>query len=479
MNNSWGFNDPDVLGAYTPVSQAYDAFVRDAQPAVPGNQELVEIKSAGNNGNGSQTVSAPGTGKNLITVGATENVRAFGGADRSLVGDAAADNITERVGFSGRGPTDDGRLKPDLMAPGTHVASTRSQASGFNNNGISGTNASGDPFNSFYTASSGTSHSAPAVAGAAALIRQFFSSLGTGAFTPSPAMTKALLVNNARDLGIDYYAQGFGLVNLDATLATAGRSFSDQTQRLDDSGEAATRTLTVPDAGAAVTVTLAWTDPPGPTGGDAWVNDLDLEVQAGEQLYYGNGAPDPRNNVEKVVIPPGVSGPITVRVRAVNIAGDGVPGIGDATDQDFALVSANAVGPPPPAPPPAPPPVAEAVAPAPVVPPPPARPAAPPRLSTLSVRPSRFTRARGTTIRFTLDRPGRVVVRFEQRVRGRYRVRGQVERDGRAGANSLRFNGRVGRRTLPVGSYRVVVYGTSGGLTGPRVRRSFRITAPF
>ena len=83
VEQPWGFNDPDVLGAYTPVSQAYDAFVRDAQPAVPGNQELVEIKSAGNNGNASQTVSAPGTGKNLITVGATENVRAFGGADRS------------------------------------------------------------------------------------------------------------------------------------------------------------------------------------------------------------------------------------------------------------------------------------------------------------------------------------------------------------------------------------------------------------
>jgi subtilisin family serine protease len=565
-NNSWGFNDPNLAGAYTAVSQAYDAFVRDAQPAVPGNQEMVEIKSAGNAGNsGNQTISPPGTAKNLITVGATENVRAFGGPDRSGIQDSAADNITERIGFSGKGPTDDGRLKPDVMAPGTHVASTRSQASGYLNNGISGTDASANPFNAFYTASSGTSHSAPAVSGAAALIRFYFSTRAAGAFTPSPAMTKALLVSGARDQLIEgsapNNAQGYGFVNLNETLSDAGRYFSDQAQRLDNSGEVATRTLTIPDTGAPAKITLAWTDPPGPTTGNAWVNDLDLEVEAGGQLYRGNniagsatvagGSPDVRNNIEKVILPPGLPSPITVRVRATNIAGDGVPGAGDGTDQDFALATANVSAPPvvlapaslpggvvggayaqdirasgggagapygfavtAGAPPaglslsedgtlagtPTAPGTSSFVVSATdaggqagtrayslTVPTPPPPPGAP-RVSGLKVGRS--------AISFTLDRAGRVVLRFERKLGGRrvggrcvaptrgnrgrgsctrYRSRGQIVHTGRAGVNRVRFSGRVSGRSLPAGSYRLTAFGQLGDATTRVIRRSFRI----
>ena len=53
------------------------------------------------------------------------------------------------------------------------------------------------------------------------------------------------------------------------------------------------------------------------------------------------GVADTRNNVESVFIPAGVSGSFTVTVRATNIAGDGVPGNADTTDQDFALVIYN------------------------------------------------------------------------------------------------------------------------------------------
>src|SRR6202008_898051 len=82
------------------------------------------------------------------------------------------------------------------------------------------------------------------------------------------------------------------------------------------------------------------------------VNNLNLVVTINGQTFLGNvfsgansttgGAADPRNNVESVFLPSGTSGNFTVTVRATNIAGDGVPGNADTTDQDFALVVYNA-----------------------------------------------------------------------------------------------------------------------------------------
>ena len=86
-------------------------------------------------------------------------------------------------------------------------------------------------------------------------------------------------------------------------------------------------------------VTLAWTDAPGPTSGNAFVNNLDLEVTVGGNTYKGNvfsgafsatgGIADTRNNVESVFIPAGVTGSFVIKVKATNIAGDGVPGNAD------------------------------------------------------------------------------------------------------------------------------------------------------
>ena len=127
--NSWGSSS----NAYTVASQAYDALVRDAQPTgstfpVAGNQEYVIVFAAGNDGAGANTVGEPSTGKNVITVGASENVQAFGGADGCGVGDTGADSANDIIGFSSRGPTSDGRKKPDLVAPGTHVSGGVAQA---------------------------------------------------------------------------------------------------------------------------------------------------------------------------------------------------------------------------------------------------------------------------------------------------------------------------------------------------------------
>lgn len=99
-------------------------------------------------------------------------------------------------------------------------------------------------------------------------------------------------------------------------------------------------------------VTLGWSDAPGPITGAPWVNNLDLEVTVGGTTYKGNvfsgarsvagGTADGKNNVESVFLPAGASGTFTVTVRATNIAGDGVPGNADTTDQDFAVVISNA-----------------------------------------------------------------------------------------------------------------------------------------
>src|SRR5262249_39258710 len=103
--------------------------------------------------------------------------------------------------------------------------------------------------------------------------------------------------------------------------------------------------------GSPFRVMLAWTDAPGVSAFAPWVNDLNLEVTINGQVYRGNnfagqvsqpgGNPETMNNVEGVWLPAGTAGSFLIRVRAVTIAGDGVPGNSDPTDQDFALVVYN------------------------------------------------------------------------------------------------------------------------------------------
>ena len=118
-----------------------------------------------------------------------------------------------------------------------------------------------------------------------------------------------------------------------------------------DTGQQRIFTGTVVDNSKAFRVTLAWSDAPGPTSGNAYVNNLDLEVTVGGNLYKGNvfsgansatgGSADVRNNVESVYLPAGVTGPFVIKVKATNIAGDGLPDNADTTDQDFVLLASN------------------------------------------------------------------------------------------------------------------------------------------
>ena len=129
--NSWG---TPGSGSYDVQAQTYDALVRDAQPAgstygTNGNQAMTIIFAVGNSGV-SNSISTPASAKNVISVGASENVRALSPADGGNDPDGSdgcgyvdidADNANDMATYSSRGPCSDGRMKPDLVAPGTHV----------------------------------------------------------------------------------------------------------------------------------------------------------------------------------------------------------------------------------------------------------------------------------------------------------------------------------------------------------------------
>ncbi|HQL78410.1 MAG TPA: S8 family serine peptidase, partial [Verrucomicrobiota bacterium] len=386
--NSWGSRS---YGAYTSDSQAYDALVRDAQPSgspfpAAGNQEMVIVFSAGNDGSSANSIGAPGTGKNIISVGASENAHSHStanggnnstGNDGCDIPDTGADNANDIIYFSSRGPCDDGRVKPDIVGPGTHVTGGVGQQVGYGSTGtalacfeatgvcgLPGSGTVGSPNNffplgqQFYSTSSGTSHSCPALGGGAALLRQYFINQTWPA--PSPAMTKAWLMNAGRYM-TGLYAndtlpsnnQGMGLLNLGAAFDGVLRIHRDQLEedRFTASGQVRAFDGLITDPTKPFRVTLAWTDAPGSTLGSAYNNNLNLTVTVGGQTYRGNffsgavsvagGTNDPRNNVESVFLPAGLTGEYIITVSAANINSDGVPGNADALDQDFALVVYN------------------------------------------------------------------------------------------------------------------------------------------
>lgn len=382
--NSWG---SAVKGLYNAEAQLYDFLVRDAQQPgssfpVAGNQEYAILFAAGNSGSTAQTVYSSGTAKNVITVGASENVHPFGANDGCGISDTIANSLNDVASFSSRGPTIDNRKKPEIMAPGTHitggveqqtlvapVSGTGDDASCFTGAGICGLGAYPNKFfpsggQQWYTAGSGTSQAAPAAAGGAALIRQHF--LNQGLSAPSPAMTKVVLMSSAAYMNgagandaLWSNNQGMGLMNLDTafdSIASASKIIRDQAgaDKFTATNQSRVFNGTIAAGANPTRITLAWTDAPGSTAGNAYVNNLDLEITINGQLYRGNvfagansvsgGTADARNNAESIFFPAGTfaSGTaFSIRVKATNIAGNGVPNDADPLDQDFALLASN------------------------------------------------------------------------------------------------------------------------------------------
>ena len=353
-SDSWGSTGD---GSYDVSSQNYDTWTRDSQPTVSGNQQVLYVFAAGNDGSGASTIGPPGSGKNIISVGAAENYNMFG-TDGCSVTDSGADNANDIIDFSSRGPCTDGRKKPDIVAPGTHVQGAASFATNYNGDGVCDKYQPTGQTN--YAASSGTSHSTPAVAGGSALVYQYFINQGWST-SPSPAMVKAYLMNAARYMnGVDTgdtlpsNNQGMGCMNLGTAFDGMARILRDQSTNdlFTASGQFRKFYGMVSDTNKPLRITLGWTDAPGSTTGNAYNNDLNLLVTVGGVAYKGNvfsgaystsgGTADAKNNVESVFLPAGATGLVQITVSGYNINSDGVPNYGGALDQDFALVVANA-----------------------------------------------------------------------------------------------------------------------------------------
>src|SRR5437867_7161760 len=176
-SNSWG---DDVQGRYNLSAAEFDGLVRDADAGRPGDQPYILEFSAGNAGPGAQTIDSPAVGKNVIATGASENNR-----PDFLIYSDGPDTLAD---FSSRGPCEDGRIKPDVVAPGTWIASLQSASATDENAWL--------PIDNYYQYQGGTSQSGPHASGAAAVFVQYYRETH-GHATPSPALVKAALINSA------------------------------------------------------------------------------------------------------------------------------------------------------------------------------------------------------------------------------------------------------------------------------------------
>jgi hypothetical protein len=192
---------------------------------------------------GYDTIPHEQNAKNILVVGAVGS--ALSNGVRSV-------GAAEMTSFSGWGPTDDGRIKPDVVADGVSVLTT------------------GDGGDSMYIFDGGTSIAAPGASGVAALLIESYSRLFPGAWMRSSTL-KGLILHTADDLGRPGpdYTFGWGLIDAQAAAEQIRVHAQDRTRC--DIREAVLTTdasenefFYVPDGTNAIRATLCWTDPPGP-----------------------------------------------------------------------------------------------------------------------------------------------------------------------------------------------------------------------
>jgi hypothetical protein len=334
-SNSWG----DRQGRLSaPPTANYPQSAYDVDAFIWSHPDMLVVFNTGNLGARSATpassLSAPGSAKNTLQIGGTRT------------GDRDDDALATFTLF---GPTRDGRIKPDLVAPARVISGRRSVGA--------------ETSTCEAAWQSGTSFAAPTAASAAALVRQYYTDgfypSGTpnsaNRFTPSAALLKATLIASARAvpwrgdvitngkvaaLPVPSKEQGWGFPVLDDALF-----FPGDTRRLQvidvplerglSAGASSTIRVNV-KAGTPFKAVLVWTDPPGHVASTSdttpqLVNDLDLQVTTSSVSRLGNNgsAPDRLNNVEVVTLD-GVSGTVNISVSANRL--------GFGTRQSYALV---------------------------------------------------------------------------------------------------------------------------------------------
>ena len=306
--NSWGSSSSNDWGKYTSSSEDVDDRTRYYDQYYSGREGLSVLFAAGNDGPDSGTVGSPGTAKNTITVGNSQN--RYQGAPNSI------------MDGSSRGPVDDGRIKPDIVAPGGYVRSCRAQEA----TDIGGATWS----NTWYLEYTGTSMATPNAAGTAALIREYITEISQRP-EPQGALVKALMILGARDVGtrdIPNMDEGWGRIDLKSTLApNNGRGiWVDDRSVLSSSGNSKSYNFNITSPGQPFKAVLAWSDERGSRFSNTQlVNNLNLLITTPSGVEYkGNefsqgrsiqgGTYDTLNNVEVVLIDSAEAGTWTVKV---------------------------------------------------------------------------------------------------------------------------------------------------------------------
>lgn len=348
-NNSWGSS---TRSRYTINAIEVDDFVAQ-------HRDMLLVFSAGNDGNALQpqnvpvgfsdffSIGSPGSAKNILTVGASRSTRNAGGystftyghiwpdhfPDPPLANDTVSGNVNELAGFSSRGPCDDSRIKPDVVAPGTDIVSVKSSLASLSNYwGVM-------PGNDKYAIMGGTSMSAPLVAGCAAVVREYY--VKKYQHQPSAALLKATLINGCKKLtgpgcvvkfpDLPNFNQGFGMIDMSRTIPGEPASFFLQfndnyvnpAEHFGSTGRRIRIDINLP-SDTWMRICLAYTDIPG----RALQNNLNLmlDYNPDHTKWTGNEKapallkmPDPTNNIETIIIEQAKAGKYTMQITATNI----------------------------------------------------------------------------------------------------------------------------------------------------------------
>lgn len=302
ISNSWGHQS----------TRAYDYSCADVDQIMWDRPDYLVLFSGGNIDKGQYT-GAPANAKNVLAVGACKN----------------GDSANFFYAGSSEGPSLDGRIRPDIVAPGYNV--------------ISASKSSSDA----EIPASGTSMSCPIAAGNAVLIRQYFTdgwypsgTPSTDGFNPSAALIKAMMINSVET---DYFADneevpskkvGWGRPKLDNVLYFPGDNRKLALVDFDEGLETGYQflgTVKVEGSDESLRFTLSWTDYPAEQfASPALVNDLNLEVASpSDKIYRGNnfddnvslegGEFDTKNPTENVFVASPDTGEWEIRIKANNI----------------------------------------------------------------------------------------------------------------------------------------------------------------
>lgn len=308
------FNNYGMVISSTSYSQGCNVYSADTEfgdDLLNQNTQLQAVFSGGNNGSGDCSYGA-GAGWGNITGGYKQgkNVIACGNLDALEVLDPS----------SSRGPSADGRIKPDICSNGRDQETTDE--------------------NNTYQVGGGTSAASPGIAGIFAQLYQAYKALNGTTVAPAP-LIKASLLNAAEDIGNagPDFTYGWGRVNAFRALRTL-----EENRYLTDSitqGQVNTHSITVPAGVKELRAMIYWADPGGtPAAGITLVNDLNMQVTDPSSVSWNPWVLDPtpnvaaltapaargidnRNNVEQVSLLNPVAGTYTV-----NVSGFAIPTAG-------------------------------------------------------------------------------------------------------------------------------------------------------